>query len=60
MTYHPSLMTGEESFTGDANAREQKVGRTSKMLANPDCSRRIPYRSDCLIASRSGSLPNQR
>ena len=53
-------MTGEESFTGDANAREQKVGRTSKMLANPDCSRRIPYRSDCLIASRSGSLPNQR
>lgn len=53
-------MTGKEPFTGNANAGEQQVDRTSKMLANPDCSRRIPYRIDCLIASRSGSLPNQR
>lgn len=60
MTYHPSLMTGEEPFTGNANAGEQKVDRTNKTLANRDRAAAIFYTSANRIASRSGSLPNQR
>ena len=60
MTHHPSLVTREEPFAGNTNAREQEVDRTGKMLANPDCSPPILYRSDSRIASRSGSVPNQR
>jgi hypothetical protein len=53
-------MTGEEPFTGNANAGEQKVDRTSKTLANRDRAAAIFYTSANRIASRSGSLPNQR
>lgn len=53
-------MTGEEPFTGNANAREEKVNRTGKMLANRDRAAAIFYTTASRIASRSGSLPNQR
>jgi hypothetical protein len=36
MTHHPSLIPGEESFTRDANAREQEVERAGATLTNPD------------------------
>ena len=53
-------MTGKEPFTGNANAGEQKVHCTSEMLANRDRSAGTFYTSASRIASRSGSLPNQR
>jgi hypothetical protein len=60
MTNNPSLIAREESFTGDANAREQEVERAGTALTNPGCRPLVCYCSDNRIASRSGSVPNQR
>jgi hypothetical protein len=35
MTHHAALVPREESFTGDANAREQEVERSGATLPNP-------------------------